>query len=162
MSIRVREATVHDAPVIVKMAKDLTIFEKLPDSTFTTEHCLKYGFGEKRLFHTLLAEKGNIICGYAMWYPGFTTDNGTPGMHLLDLYVNDSARGTGAGKLLMKALAEECEKHGLLWMTWYVVKNNESAARFYNGLGFKPTTRVTYYADQATLEKFLQQQRSRL
>lgn len=162
MLVRVRAATLDDGPEVVRMARDLTSYEKLPLSTFSIEQYRQYGFGEKAIFNTLVAEKDGAICGYTMWYRGFTTDDGTPGMHLLDLYVDESARGTGAGKLLMEALAQECTRHDLCWMSWYIVKNNQAAGRFYDSLGFRATSRISYHADQESLRAFLEKQKAKL
>ena len=60
------------------------------------------------------------------------------GIYLEDLFVRPNAPGSGLGKALLTALAEECMRRGYSRLRWWVLDWNEPAISFYTSLGAVP------------------------
>ncbi|HQT55905.1 MAG TPA: GNAT family N-acetyltransferase, partial [Phenylobacterium sp.] len=67
--------------------------------------------------------------------------------------VVPEARGLGAGKALLRALAQRCEAQGLARLEWAVLNWNAPAIAFYDGLGAAAQTEWTVrrLTDQALM-----------
>jgi GNAT superfamily N-acetyltransferase len=76
--------------------------------------------------------------GFALWFLNYSTWDGVHGIYLEDLYVRPQARGTGAGRALLAALATICVERGYSRLQWWVLDWNESAWRFYAAIGAVP------------------------
>ena len=70
-----------------------------------------------------------------MWFLNYSTWDGHHGIYLEDLYVRPQHRGTGLGKALLAALAQECVERGLTRLQWWVLDWNEPAIGFYRSIG---------------------------
>ena len=97
---------------------------------------MRYGFGKKRLFYTLIAKKGGVPVGYLCYHFGYDPDEMLgPVIHVVDLFVSSYVRGQGVGKLLMKRAADICKKKGGFAVYFCVWGKNKSAIKFYKKLG---------------------------
>jgi GNAT superfamily N-acetyltransferase len=81
----------------------------------------------------------------ALWFLNFSTWDGVHGIYLEDLFVRPERRGTGLGKALLIALAEECVARGYSRLQWSVLNWNEPAIAFYRGLGALPMDEWTVF-----------------
>ena len=70
--------------------------------------------------------------GFATWVRVYPAGNGTA-VYLKELYVTADARGLGAGKALMRALAETATDLGAERLEWGSFQPD--ALKFYNALG---------------------------
>lgn len=132
----IRAATAADVDTILSLIRELAAFERDPDAVVTTrEDLLLHGFGERPVFEVLLAEVAGEAIGMALFFVNYSTWEGRPGLYLEDLYVKESARGTGAGRALMHALAEICRERGYARLDLVVLDWNQSAREFYEHLG---------------------------
>ncbi len=131
-----REAVDGDAQTILDFIVGLAEFENEPRSTVeaTVESIRRDGFGEGRMFETLIAERDGEALGMALFFPHYSTWTGTPALYLEDLFVIPDARGTGAGFALMQALAEIAEARGWKRLDLSVLDWNP-ARKFYHQLG---------------------------
>lgn len=107
----------------------------LAGDPFTTERVLEDGFGTNPRFSLLVAEMGETSVGYAMYHAAYDSDIAAPSVWLVDLYVDESARRAGAGRALMRALAQEALRSGAKTLEWCVQDRNERAIAFYRALG---------------------------
>ena len=132
----IREAVPDDAQTILDFIVGLAEFENEPRSTVeaTVESIRRDGFGDDRLFETLIAERAGQPLGMALFFPHYSTWTGTPALYLEDLFVAAEARGTGAGFALMQALAEIAEARGWKRLDLSVLDWNP-ARQFYHQLG---------------------------
>ena len=78
------------------------------------------------------------MVGCALWFLNFSTWRGVHGIFLEDLYVQPAHRGTGLGRALLQALAEECVLNGYARLEWMVLDWNEPSINFYRALGAEP------------------------
>ena len=132
----VRPARPYDAPIIVDFIRGLAEYEKLLHEVSITEADLAEAlFGPSPKVFCDIAEAGGRPVGFALWFYNYSTFEGGFGLYLEDIFVIPEARGTGAGKALMRGLAERCRDEGLKRLEWQVLDWNALAIAFYDRLG---------------------------
>lgn len=134
---RIRRIRPDDLEPVVALVHELAAYEREPDSChLTTEQLDRALFGPSpALFgHVATGRDGNVV-GIALWFLNFSTWRGEHGIYLEDLYVSREQRGSGLGKALLTALAEECVARGYTRLEWSVLDWNEPALGFYRSLG---------------------------
>jgi GNAT superfamily N-acetyltransferase len=67
------------------------------------------------------------------------------GIYLEDLFVRPERRGSGLGKSLLAALAQECVQNGYERLEWSVLDWNTPAIDFYRSLGATPQSEWTTF-----------------
>ena len=112
-SVTIREAGPADAGTIVRLIRALAAYEDLVDLVEITEaDVLRDGFGARPCFECLLAEADGAALGLAIHRPSYSTFEGRPGLYVEDLFVAESARRLGIGRLLMAGLAAIASERG--------------------------------------------------
>ncbi len=96
----------------------------------------RYGFGPKAVFRSLLAERQGKPLGFALFYPDFSTLRGRPGVMLQDIFVRETARGTGLGRQLLACVMREAQDWDAAFLTLMVDRSNTDAQKFYARQGF--------------------------
>ena len=76
------------------------------------------------------------LIGFCQIYPSFCSVAAAKIGVLYDLYVNESARKTGAGTVLMLAAHEYAANNGLARLDLSTAKNNHAAQALYESLGW--------------------------
>lgn len=139
--IIIRDATENDAAAIHAMVVALAHHVGKPEYvTSTPDSILRHGFGADRAFETLIAERSGRPVGLILFFYEFSTWRGKRGVYVQDLYVAEEARASGLGKRLIAELVKRAEKRGAVYMRLSVESVNESAAAFYERLGFEERT----------------------
>ncbi|MGH8882559.1 MAG: GNAT family N-acetyltransferase [Stackebrandtia sp.] len=133
---RIRRAQESDTDTIVALVHELADYERAPHECHLTTAQLRNAlFTESPALFAHVAELDGEVVGCALWFLNFSTWDGEHGIYLEDLYVRPSARGSGLGKALLVALAEECVRRGYTRLQWWVLDWNEPAIGFYKSLG---------------------------
>ena len=141
MTVSVRRAIPGDVSSILDMIVALAVYEREPDAVKATEESLAATlFGPNPQVFVHIAEKDGKAVGLALWFLTYSTWTGRPSLYLEDLFVADSARGDGTGRLLLAALAREARALGCARMDWAVLDWNEPAKGFYARIGAKHST----------------------
>lgn len=150
----VRRATPEDVPAILRLIIALAVYEREPDAVeATVESLTQTLFAEDAHVFAHVAEIEGEVVGISVWFLNYSTWTGKPGIYLEDLFVSEAARGTGAGRALFKALAEEAERLGCARIDWAVLTWNTPAMDFYRAIGGRPqTTWQPWRIDGAELE----------
>lgn len=131
----IRKGTPEDMPAVLELIKELAAFEKEPDAVIlTADDLVRDGFGPDPLFHTFVAEQDNEIFGMALFYYRYSTWKGRT-IHLEDLIVKQSRRGTGAGSALYKQVIQFAKQEGVRRVEWVVLDWNTHAIQFYERSG---------------------------
>jgi GNAT superfamily N-acetyltransferase len=141
MSLTIRPATPADAGLIHNFIRALAEYEKLLHEVEATEADVATGlFGPNPRLFCDIAEADGAPVGFAVWFYNYSTFTGRHGIWLEDLFVNPEARGLGAGKALLRRLAERCRDEGLTRLEWSVLDWNAPSIAFYDSLGASAKT----------------------
>ncbi len=132
MIINIRKATENDFPSILRLIKELALFEKAPDKVTNTVEQMNC---EKDFFKCIVAEtKTGEIVGMALWFYAYYTWVGKS-LYLDDLYVKEDFRKLKIGSALLNevmavARAENCKR-----VRWQVLNWNKNAINMYRKSG---------------------------
>ena len=133
----IRKATKKDMQSVLELIQELAIFEKEPDAVLVTvDDLVRDGFSENPLFQCFVAEEENNITGMALFYYRYSTWKGKT-IHLEDLIVKESKRGTGAGFALYKEIIKQGKAENVRRIEWNVLDWNTAAIDFYEKSGAK-------------------------
>ena len=133
----IRKATPQDMPKVLELIQELATFEKEPDAVIiTVKDLIRDGFCEKPLFYTFVAEVENKVIGLALYYYRYSTWKGKT-IHLEDLIVQESSRGTGAGFALYSEIIKQGKRDTVRRIEWNVLDWNSPAIEFYKKSGAK-------------------------
>ncbi|WP_125781221.1 GNAT family N-acetyltransferase [Pseudoalteromonas rubra] len=139
MSITIRHAQKSDAATILHFINELAVYEKEPDAVLNTVSDIEQKlFGDDVRAHALICEQDGEAIGFAVYFFNYSTWLGKYGLYLEDLYVAQDQRGQGAGKALMKFLAQLAIEKDCGRFEWVVLDWNKPAIDFYNSIGAKP------------------------
>lgn len=135
----VRRVRPSDVDAVVGLIHELAEYERAPEQCHITGEQLHTAlFGPAPALFGHVAELDGAVVGCALWFKNFSTWDGVHGIYLEDLYVRPGARGSGLGKALLVALADECVRQGYTRLQWSVLDWNEPAIGFYDSLGAVP------------------------
>ena len=154
--MQIRKATANDMPSVLELIQELATFEKEPDAVVVTvADLIRDGFSENPLFQCFVAEVDGEIIGMALYYYRFSTWKGKT-IHLEDLIVKESKRGTGAGFALYKEIIKQGKAENVRRIEWNVLDWNTPAIDFYEKSGAKVLDdwRVVHM-DEEGIERFL-------
>ncbi|WP_136667832.1 GNAT family N-acetyltransferase [Flavobacterium sp. H122] len=152
----IRKGTPADMGAVLELIKELAVYEKEPEAVVVTvDDLVRDGFGENPLFYTFVAEIEGKIIGMALYYYRYSTWKGKT-IHLEDLIVTESMRGTGAGFALYKEIISQGEKDNVRRIEWNVLDWNTPAVNFYEKSGARVLSdwRVVHM-DEKGIEEFL-------
>jgi GNAT superfamily N-acetyltransferase len=134
--LTVRRGTVRDAGVICELIRGLARYERLERQCVVQPAAIRrHGFGRTRYFETLICRRGRRPVGFALYFFTYSTFLAQPTLYLEDLFVVPEARGRGAGRALLRALARIAVRRRCGRMEWTVLDWNTPSIRFYKRLG---------------------------
>jgi GNAT superfamily N-acetyltransferase len=132
----VRSAVPEDLDLIIGFIRALAAYERLADAVRLDRDVLgAHLFGATPKAEVVIAERDGAAIGFALFFHNFSTFEGRPGIYLEDLFVAPEARGSGAGKALLRHLAQLARDRGCARLEWSVLDWNEPAISFYRSLG---------------------------
>lgn len=132
----VRPAKPSDVPTMLRLVRELAEYEREPDAVMMNEAQLAdVLFAPAPHLFAHVVEVDERVVGMAIWFLNFSTWEGRHGVYLEDLYVTPEARGTGAGRALLRTLAAICVDHGYPRLELSVLDWNEPAIGFYRSIG---------------------------
>ncbi|HET9941335.1 MAG TPA: GNAT family N-acetyltransferase [Candidatus Eisenbacteria bacterium] len=120
---------------IARMANALNRALGVDVDSFTPERVREDAFGPMPLVSILVGEVDGGAAGYAFYHTGYDSDVAARNLVVVDLYVEEEARGRGLGQALMAGLAREALRLGARSMTGGVLDSNVKALAFYRRLG---------------------------
>ncbi len=132
----IRPATRADVPELLRLIRELAVYEKLEHMAQGSEPMLADAlFGARPAAEALVAERGGRAVGFALYFTTFSTFLCKPGLYLEDLFVEPAHRGHGLGKALLARLASLAAERDCGRLEWRVLDWNEPSIRFYESLG---------------------------
>jgi len=139
-----RVATIADVPLIHEFIRELADYERLLHEVEASEADIRRDlFGENPRCFCEIAEHEGQPVGFALWFYNYSTFRGRAGIYLEDLFVRTEARGVGAGKALLRRLAQRCIDADLGRLEWAVLNWNAPSIAFYDSLGASAKTEWT-------------------
>jgi GNAT superfamily N-acetyltransferase len=134
-AVTVRVASPADTSLILAFIRDLADYERLAHAVEATEADIRRDlFGENPRCFCEIVEADGAPVGFALWFYNYSTFRGSAGIYLEDLFVKPQARGLGAGKALLRRLAQRCVDANLGRLEWSVLNWNTDAIEFYDSL----------------------------
>ena len=146
MKIKIRKAKKSDSKEIIRLINELAKFEKLAPPTLSAKkRLINDAFGRNPLFFVLLAEAEGSIVGYAFYFFTYSSFKARKTLYLEDIFVTESMRRFGVGKLFFKEMLKIAKAEKCARMEWCVLDWNVNAINFYDKLGAKPLKEWIYY-----------------
>lgn len=146
MTVQIRAATPADVPLVLRFVRDLAEYERSADKVAVDERSMRDAlFAARPAAEAVIAEVDGRPVGFALFFHNFSTWVGRSGIYLEDLYVDPDARGSGAGKALLKHVARLAVTRGCERFEWAVLDWNEPAIGFYKSLGAVPMDEWTVF-----------------
>jgi GNAT superfamily N-acetyltransferase len=139
VSLRLRDATEADLPVVLHYVRALAEYEKLLHEVRATEEDFRrLLFGSPARAEALIAEWQGAPCGLALWFYSVSTFDGAPKLYLEDVFVAPELRGKGIGRAIFAELARRALAAGCARMEWSVLDWNAPSIAFYRSIGALP------------------------
>ncbi|MGJ7469403.1 N-acetyltransferase family protein [Kosakonia cowanii] len=156
MSLTIRPACPEDASAIYDMIYELAVYEKAPQEVVTTPDEIRGTlFGAGSNTEALICEIAGKTVGYAVFFTSYSTWLGRNGIYMEDLYISPDYRGQGAGRAMLKQIAQYAVQRRCGRLEWSVLDWNQPAIDFYLSIGALPQSEwVRYRLDGDALLKF--------
>ena len=121
MNMTIRQARPADAKAIYDMIYELAVYEKAPEQVVTTVDEIQASlFARDSKTEALICEIDNKVAGYAVFFTSYSTWLGRNGIYMEDLYVTPEFRGRGAGKALLRTIAQLAVKRECGRLEWSI------------------------------------------
>lgn len=135
-SLVIRPARPGDERALFALIGELAAFERLEHLlTGSADGLARDLFDAVPRAEARIAELDGSAVGFALFFSSYSTFLTRPGIYLEDLYVQPHARGHGAGRALLAAVAQVAVERGAGRLEWAVLDWNERAIGFYEHVG---------------------------
>ncbi|CAM4031100.1 N-acetyltransferase ats1 [Pseudomonas reidholzensis] len=139
MSLIIRPAVRSDAAQILAFITELADYERARHEVVASLADIERSlFDEGSTVSSLICERDGQAIGFAVYFYSYSTWLGRNGIYLEDLYVTPEQRGDGAGRRLLRHIAQEAVENGCGRLEWSVLDWNAPAIGFYQSLGAEP------------------------
>ena len=155
MDYTIRKATRKDMPQVLELIKELAAYENASDQVEITINDLEEEGFDKGSFTCFVADVDGKLEGMALTYFRFSTWKGRT-VHLEDLIVRKSMRGTGLGGALYKTVVQFGKDNGVRRIEWVVSEGNKNAIQFYENSGADIKRNwYTVHLDETVIENII-------
>ena len=141
----IRFAEVDDVGLILDFIKRLAEYEQLADEVVATVDVLRDSIFVKHQADVIIGELNGRPVAFALFFHNFSTFLGKANLYLEDLFVDESCRGLGLGKVMFSCLAKIAVDRGCERLDWWCLDWNESSIAFYRSMGAEPMSDWTVY-----------------
>ncbi|MDX5628212.1 MULTISPECIES: GNAT family N-acetyltransferase [unclassified Brenneria] len=155
MKIEIQPARKSDAGVILDLIIELAEYEKARHEVVASRQDIEDSlFGEDANAEALICRIDGQPVGYAVFFMSYSTWLGKNGIYLEDLYIGQKFRHCGAGKALLRHLADIARQRKCGRLEWSVLDWNQPAIDFYKSIGALPQDEwVRYRLDENGIEQ---------
>ncbi len=154
--LTIRPAIKSDTKTVLHFIRELAIYEKAEHEVLATEQTIESSlFKENPHVFGLICELDGVPIGMAVYFYNYSTWLAKPGLYLEDLYVSQEHRGKGAGKALLKRLAQIALENDCGRFEWSCLDWNTPSRDFYESIGaIAQSEWVGYRMSGQTLQSF--------
>ena len=137
-NLKIRSANPDDVAAIFELIKALAEYEKLSHQLTGNVDSLRQDlFGNNPCVEAIVAETENVVVGFALFFPNYSTFLTKPGIYLEDLFVLPEYRKMGIGKAMLIHLGKLAIARDAGRLEWSVLDWNQNAIDFYEKMGAK-------------------------
>ncbi len=140
-----QQANINDIPLILSYIKKLADYENLSHEVSVTEDNLKESLFVRKVAEVFISYYEDKPVGFMLFFYNFSTFNGKPGIYLEDLYIDESMRHKGFGKVMLSFLANLTIKRDCLRLEWACLDWNHPTINFYKKVKSYPLDDWTVY-----------------
>lgn len=133
--ITIRRAELADIDAVTTTFMQYLAFQKQTHTEQTAREFLTARLTQNQSI-VFMAEVDGSLVGLAQVYPVFSSVSLLPAWILNDLYVSESARGTGAGRALLEEVVSQAQKINAAYVTLETCEDNHRAQQLYETAGF--------------------------
>ncbi|MGV2870425.1 N-acetyltransferase family protein [Colwellia sp. E150_009] len=135
-NLTIRQAVAEDTALILHFIRELAIYEKAEHEVLATEETIRQSiFSDNSHVNALICLQGEQALGIAIYFYNYSTWLAKSGLYLEDLYVSPEHRGKGAGKLLLKKMAQIALQNNCGRFEWSCLDWNQPSRDFYQSIG---------------------------
>ena len=134
MEYQIREAKREDMPKVLELIMELAKHENAENEVEISVKDLETEGFDHGNFKCFVADVDGKLAGMALVYFRFSTWKGRT-VHLEDLIVTETMRGTGLGGALYNQVVKYGYEHGVKRVEWVVSEGNKNAIEFYENTG---------------------------
>ena len=141
MPISLRSATLDDVPVVLPRTRALNAHEGIQISDELLEAALRNLLANPSFGGVWVIENDGAPIGYAIVAYSYDLEFGGRDSYLTELWIDDAARGLGAGATVLDLLGNELRDRGIRAVHLQVRPENP-AFRLYQRAGFTASPRL--------------------
>lgn len=158
MDYVIRHARKADIGEIVRLCGEHATYEGADYSPEGKDKQLAlHLFASKYTLRCIVVEHGSKLVGYATCSLEFSTWDASHYMHMDCLYLQETYRGMGIGRKLLKEVAMEAYKQGCTLVQWQTPESNTNAIEFYHRMGATSKKKLRMYLSGDPLYKLQKQ-----
>jgi GNAT superfamily N-acetyltransferase len=138
MTTIIKDARPDDIPAIVKLAEEMDRFygeTEMEPPGHRANQIAEAIFSDPTSAYAILAWDDDNLSGFASYSFLWPAVGLTQSLYLKELYIAESARRQGVGKLLMQRLYQIAVEHSCSRVEWTTDQGNADAQQFYAQLG---------------------------
>jgi len=156
MSVTIRQASPQDADAIYNMINGLSVYRESPKEAVPDVEDIRTSlFSADTAAEAYICEVDGNVAGYSVVSMSYSTWLGRYSLNMEDLYFIPDYRGLGAGKAMLKYIAQLAVSRKCSRIEWNVLEWDKSAKDFYLSIDALPLSEwVRYRLDGPALERF--------
>jgi len=140
VTVSLRLATIDDVPVLLPRTRALNAHESIVIGDAELEAALRGLLSDSSLGGVWLVEEAGVAIGYAIVTYGYDLEFAGRDAYLTELWIDEAARGRGAGKAALALLPDQLRARGVHALHLQVRPENP-AVRLYERAGFTKSPR---------------------
>jgi len=134
--MEIRFAQKKDVSQIIELCKEHADYEKVDyEHKNKTELLSNFLFEQNPSLKCLVVEQENVIIGYATFMKQFSTWDADYYIYLDCLFIKETTRGKGLGRLIMERIKEYAKTEDCSTIQWQTPDFNKKAIDFYHKIG---------------------------
>jgi len=146
MDIYVKQASLEDSKKVAQLFDAYRVFyQQKSDIDLAVDFISERIKNQESVIFTALDHKGNYL-GFTQLYPSFSSVSAQRTWVLNDLFVANSARNLGVGRMLMNAAKNFALDTKAKSIALSTAMNNTNAQALYESLGYQKDNDYYHYA----------------